>query len=344
MKTNDRVGEHMNSTKIPYSHIAKTLGVSVATVSRALKQPGIVKPETLRRIYGAIQELGGAVPETHGLDMRGSRRILAITPILTNPFYTDVLQGIRNAAEQNGYTLLILNETLNKSNVGMILKLISQTDISGLILLQRVDRLILDQLTARTALVQCSEFNEDGSVSCVTIDNLDATKKLMRYLISTGKRHILLVNCDAERYTYARLRLRGYYEALAAAGIEPDPSLVITIPDGSFNATVSAVSAMLKSGSTPDAIFCVSDIMAAAALRACALEGLHVPDDIIVAGFDNTDISVMTTPNITTISQPRFTIASLAVTQLLSLISNPSQQPQRYLVDTELILRESTGV
>jgi len=334
----------MNNTKIPYSRIAEALDISVATVSRALKQPNLVKPETLRKIYAVIKELGGTVPETRALDAGGSRRILAITPILTNPFYTDVLQGIRNAAKHNGCTLLILNETLNKSNIGSVLKLIAQTDISGVVLLQRVDDAILGQLSDRIAVVQCSEFNESGSVPCVTIDNLDATKKLMRYLISTGKKRIVLVNCDPDRYTYARLRLHGYREALSAAGIEQDPSMIITIPDGSFSATVSAVSAMLKSSEPPEAIFCVSDIMAAAALRACALEKLRVPEDIIVAGFDNTDISVMTTPNITTVSQPRFTIASMAITQLLSVIANPSQQPQRYLVDTELILRESTGV
>ena len=99
---------------------------------------------------------------------------------------------------------------------------------------------------------------------------------------------------------------------------------------------------MLKTSELPDAIFCVSDIMAAAALRACALEGYNVPLDIIVAGFDNIDISVMTTPNITTINQPKHDMGFMACTQLLSMIANPRKDPQRFILDTELIIREST--
>ena len=100
---------------------------------------------------------------------------------------------------------------------------------------------------------------------------------------------------------------------------------------------------MLKGADTPDAIVCVSDIMAAAALRACALEGYSVPHDIMVAGFDNIDISIMTTPNITTVNQPKHNMGFMACTQLLSMIANPQKEPQRFILDTELILRESTN-
>ena len=99
---------------------------------------------------------------------------------------------------------------------------------------------------------------------------------------------------------------------------------------------------MLKISRKPDAIFCVSDIMAAAALRACVLEGFQIPRDILIAGFDNIDISVMTTPNITTINQPRYDMGFMACTQLISLISNPQKEAQQFILDTELIIREST--
>ena len=332
----------MNDSKIPYNLIAEHAGVSVATVSRCFKQPNLVKGDTLKQIYAAIEDLGGTAPVQRPIITGGERRILAITPILNNPFYTDILSGIKGAAEKNGCMLIIMNETLSKTNIQSAARLISQADVHGVILMQRLEQPVLDYLKERTPIVQCSEFNDDSDVSYVTIDNLDATKKLMRYIFSTGKKRILMVNSDPMCYTYARLRLQGYKEALEQAGLPYDPDNIITIPDGSFNATVSAVSDMLKNRQAPEVIFCVSDIMAAAALRACALEGYRVPADIMIIGFDNVDISVMTTPNITTVSQPRYDIGFTACTQLLSMIANPGKPAQHFIMNTELILREST--
>lgn len=136
--------------------------------------------------------------------------------------------------------------------------------------------------------------------------------------------------------------MQGYNEALEEAGITPDPELIITVPDNKFSVAVPAISTMLKKQDIPDAIVCTSDTLAAAALRACALEGYRVPHDIIVTGFDNIDISVMTTPNITTINQPRHDMGFMACTQLLSMITDPKKVPQKFILDTELILREST--
>ena len=331
----------MNKSNITYMKIAEKTGMSASTISRALKQPHLVKHTTLKTIYRAIEELGGNLPETV-TPLSQDMRILAIVPVLSNPFYTDIVQGIQDAANQHGCQLLIVNETLSKYNIQQITHFISQSDISGVVIMQKLDDTVLEQLKMKTVVVQCSEFNEVAGVSYITIDNIDATKKILRYILTTGRKKIALVNCDPTRYTYAKLRLQGYIETLEQAGITPNPSHIITVPDGNFNTAVPAISAMLKTSELPDAIFCVSDIMAAAALRACALEGYNVPLDIIVAGFDNIDISVMTTPNITTINQPKHDMGFMACTQLLSMIANPRKDPQRFILDTELIIREST--
>lgn len=331
----------MGKFDIPYSKIAEKANVSPATVSRALCQPRLVKHETLRSIYRAIEELGGTLPESAAPAM-SDIRILAVIPVINNPFYTDLIMGMQDAANQNGCQLLFINETISMSNIQRIIQMIRLADISGIIITQRVDEQILELLSARTTVIQCSEFNESELVSYVTIDNLNATKKLMRYLLSTGKKRIALVNNDPVKYTYARLRYQGYIETLQQAGITPDPTHVLVVSDGKFNTAVSAVSAMLKKSPAPDAIFCVSDIMAAAALRACMLENYRVPQDIYIAGFDNVDISVMTTPNITTVNQPRYDMGFTAFSQLLTMIASPNSLTQKFILETELILREST--
>ncbi len=331
----------MNKSKIPYSKITEKTGISATTISRALRQPGLVKQATLKQIYQAIEELGGALPDTASTLARETR-ILAVVPVLTNPFYTEIVQGIQDAAEQHGCQLIIVYEALTPANVQQLTRFITQSDISGVVIMQKLDESVLAQLKMRTKVIQCSEFNDRKDNSYITIDNLDATKKLIRYILTTGRKKIALINCDPARYAYASLRLQGYQEVLAQAGIDINPAHIITISDVHFNATVSAVSAMLKTYEPPDAIFCVSDIMAAAALRACTLEGYVVPRDIMVAGFDNIDISVMTTPNITTVNQPKHDMGFMACTQLLSMIANPQKPPQHFILNTELIIREST--
>ena len=332
----------MNRTDIPYAKISEKTGVSVTTISRALKQPRLVKHSTLKEIYRAIEELGGILPDD-ATSVSSDIRILAIIPCLENPFYTTIVQGIQDSANQNNCQLLIMGETLTQYNLPQILQMISQTDISGVVIMQKVDTQILELLKMRTQVIQCSEFNEAADVSYITIDNLEATKKVMRYIFTAGRRRVALVNSDPTHYTYARLRLQAYTESLEQAGIAVDPSYILTIPDGKFSATVAAVAAMLKRGTTPDAIFCSSDVMATAALRACMLGGYQVPKDIMIAGFDNIDISLMTTPSITTVNQPKYDMGFMACTQLLSMIANPKKETQKLILDTELVLRESTN-
>jgi LacI family repressor for deo operon, udp, cdd, tsx, nupC, and nupG len=328
-------GFPMNHSSVPYAKISELTGVSLPTISRALRQPHLVKPDTCRKIYQAIKDLGGTLPESIILHTR-ELRILAIVPVLNNPFYIDIVQGIQEAATKYGCQLLIIHESLNEFNIPRVTKFIQECEISGVVIMQRLDPPILEQLKQYSKVIQCSEFNETNEISCITIDNLQATKKLLHYILSTGRKKIALVNQDTSTYTYARLRQQAYFEVLQQVGI-------ITVSDGKFNSTVSAVTTMLKTCSIPDAIFCVSDIMAAAALRACTLEGYRIPEDIIVTGFDNIDISIMTTPNITTVHQPRGDIGFMACTQLLSEIENPDKPPQRFVLDTELIIRESTS-
>lgn len=331
----------MKTSDLPYSLIAKEAGVSPATISRALNSPQLVKPETRRKIYQAIRDLGGTPPETAPADS-SDLLILVLVPVLNNPFYTDIVQGIQNGAHQNDCQVIIINESVSAYNIQYILHLISTLGVSGVILMEQIDGQILRELSAHTAVVQCCEYNAEEDVTYITIDHKDATQKMLRHILSTGRTRIALVNSDPARYIYARLRLQAYLETLEKAGITPDPSHIVTIPDGTFSQALPAISAMLKNAPVPEAIFCVSDILAAAALRSCSLEGYKVPDDILVAGFDNIDISVMTTPNITTVSQPRHNIGVLACSQLLSMIRDPEKEPQHFVLETEMVIREST--
>jgi len=336
----------MNETKIPYSSISKHAGVSIATVSRGLKNPNLVKAETLNKIHQSIEALGGGEGARLTNSARGKIRILLICPLnsISDVPYFELIRGVKTSAAQFDCQVLLMEESLNKGNMNNIHHLICDANIRGLILVQKVESSILRQLKEKINIIQCDEFNEDNIVPHVTIDNSAAAQKMVHYLITVGCKKIAFINHDVNRYTFAKLRLKGYCDALTQAGLPVDNSRVITLPDSSFHSTVSIITNMLQSQELPDAIFCVSDAVAAAALRACALSDIHVPQDIMVAGFENYDISVMTTPNITTVSQPLYEMGYTACMRLFSMITNPLETPQNCIMDAELVVRESTNV
>ena len=155
-------------------------------------------------------------------------------------------------------TYLSENETLSKFNIHQIINFISQSNISGVVIMQKLEIDVLDQLKLRTPLVQCSEFNEVNDISYITIDNLEATRKMLRYILNTGRKQVALVNSDPARYTYAKLRLQGYCETLEQAGIAVNPLHIVTVPDGNFSTAVSAISALLKTAAPPGChILCI---------------------------------------------------------------------------------------
>jgi LacI family repressor for deo operon, udp, cdd, tsx, nupC, and nupG len=178
----------------------------------------------------------------------------------------------------------------------------------------------------------------------VSIDDIAAAHTVMNYIISYGRRRIAFVNGPI-RYKYARHRLQGYYEALEKAGIKHDPKLVIQLPEINYDMAVSAVTQLLSASqqSPPDAIFCASDIFAAASIKAASRLGFSVPGKIIVTGFDNVEIASMASPTITTIDQPRFQIGFSGTELLAERIANPYVPSRGILLETSLIVRESTA-
>ena len=177
----------------------------------------------------------------------------------------------------------------------------------------------------------------------VSIDDIAATRTIMEYLLSLGRRRIAFINGPI-RYKYARHRLQGYINSLDKAGISQESRLIIQLPEINFNMAVSAVTQLLGGENLPDAFFCASDVYAAAVIKACTRMGLNVPRDIMVVGFDNVEIASMLNPTITTVNQPRYQLGLSSCNLLIELINNPKSIIRSILLETELIVRESTSL
>ncbi len=322
------------------SEIAKLADVSIATVSRVLSNKDIVKAATRKRVLDVIENLGyyADIPGNGGT----SKNILMHVPHISNPFYISIIDGAQSAAARRGYNLLLSQSYRNDYRFSDFESVFNSQSLAGLILLHTLsDPDFFEKLSRYCPVVQCCEYNESAEASYVTIDDFSSAKTATNYLLSLGCEKIAMLNSTLN-YKFARQREAGYIDSLKKAGKEVNSNWILHLPDSNFDMGLTNVTQLLEQQDMPDAFFAISDVLAAAVIKAAKRLGYRVPEDICVVGFDNTDISLMTEPSITTIAQPRFQMGYLACNLLIDKISNPSLPNKHLVLDTEFLIREST--
>lgn len=320
--------------------IARRAGVSTATVSRVLNRSSLVKSDTRERVEAVIAELGYQTNLlARNLRTAESRLLLTMVPDFGNPFYAEIVRGIDAVARSEGYHVLLCDTCAQPSEERTYFDMLRHRLADGAICLDPdTTQQALKQEMDGLSWVACCEFDPDGGVPYVGIDNERAAFDAVTYLIGTGRRRIALLNSD-ERYLYARLRRKGYVEALAAAGLQPLPmrkTLGLAFEDGR-----AACAELLAGPERPDAIFAVSDTLAIGAMRGVRDAGLRVPQDIAVVGFDNIPLTTMVEPQLTTIEQPMTALGEAAARMLLKQLREPDALIGGSLLPHRLVVRES---
>lgn len=331
----------MDRTKVTLSDVAADAGVSLATVSRVINQTGPVKEDTRQKVLDAIEKLGYQCGEPARSVPQSRKLLLFSLPILSNPFYVEIVRGAKLSAAQHGFRILFTEGHVTAPELSELLLTVKQIKAAGMIIANQISTPLLRTLAQAIPVVQCCEFNEDFKLPFVSVDDVQAAIQAVEHLIFTGKHRIALLN-GPMRYKYAQNRLRGYQLALARHGLTFNPRLVVSLPDIEYTIAVSATMQLLSSPSPPDAIFCCSDVFAMAAIRAAKLSGLKVPENLAIVGFDNADVTAVTVPSITTVNQPRFQMGFSACEMLIEQLENPDVPIRELFMDTELIVREST--
>jgi LacI family repressor for deo operon, udp, cdd, tsx, nupC, and nupG len=335
-------GTYVNKKETNYQRIAKETGISISTISRVFTGATNVKTDTRRRVLEAFKNYGY---DTAFIEERrknhGNTLMLLNVPSTGNPFYTQIIHGAKAAATHRGCHLLLNEDHINENTIDNFLRLLRKAQVAGLITTNHMDPVYLKRISETVPLVQCCEYDAGFDLPYVSIDDVAATKTAMEYLFSLGRKKIAFINGPI-RYKYARHRLQGYLEALQDEGIPSDPQMRIQLSEINYNFAVSAVSTLFDSGKRPNAFFCASDVLAAAAIKVGMRKGFSIPDDIAVVGFDNVDISLMTNPTITTISQPQYQLGFSSCELLIEYITNPQIPLHNIILETELLVREST--
>ena len=331
--------------------VARAAEVSIATVSRVLNNPEAVKNSTRLRVQRAFEEVGYSVDPSVPLLMPAKdaesgprtpdRMVLTIVPDLRNPFYSDVLDGIISTADYRGYEALICRAKMERYTLKQLRRLVERTNVCGLLLLGRIAAAEdLEEIDRQLPVVQCTEFEKNSDLPYVSIDDYSAAKSAVQLLLGKGRRRIALLNGPAQ-FKYAEERERGYCDALQEVGVPYDPQLVIHQSASDFELALATVTRLLSGPDRPDAIFAVSDVLAVAAIRAAHRAGLDVPGDLSVVGFDDTFISQMCEPPLTTVRQRGSQIGSYACGMLLDRVCGLPVANRQILVDVDLLVRDS---
>ena len=321
--------------------VAKQLGMSVATVSRALSRPELLREETRERVLAAVELLG----YRPNLQARGLRRgrthaLLAIVPNLS-PFFLEILAGIEEVAREAGFAVLLGNSGGDPEREAACFEQVANVRADGVILLTGSAPAIYARGTRPLPpLVAVLERLPDHSVPVVRTDHRSGAREATRHLIALGHRRIAHI-AGIRRIPSTTQRLQGYRQALISAKLPFAPELVrdgdFTMPSGA-----TAMDELLTLPTPPTAVLCANDEMAFGAVQTLHRRGLLVPADISIVGFDDLNMAAFYNPPLTTVHIPRHDIGRRAAAELIELLAGRTVT-QNAILPTRLIIRGSTA-
>ncbi len=326
--------------------VARRAGVSTATVSRALAAPEQVAEPTRTRVFAAIEAIG-YTPNAAARSLRAqsSKMVLALLPGLGNSFWNVIINATEEVLTREGYGVIFGDTRNDPRREAHYDQLVRGGTVDGVLLfagrLPREGFALLNETIPITLV--CNEVPNLSNLPLFEIDNHEAARQMTEYLIGRGHRRIAHIAGPSPNPEAAE-RIRGYSDALTAAGIAFDESLVWP-GNFSFASGARAAERYLAMTDRPTAIFAASDEMAIGCLKALKDAGLSIPKDVSVAGFDGIDYSAMYDPALTTIIQPRAELGRLAAENLVRRMrrEDMSDAPTRTRIPCSLVVRESVG-
>ncbi len=340
----------MNAT---INDVAKHAGVSIKTVSRVINNEPAVRKTTFDKVQASVEALNYR-PNNSARSLAGTRSY-TIGFIYDNPnayYVIDMQNGMLSECRQNHFELLIHPCNHQAADLEKeLINLINHSRIAGVVLTPPFSEMagvskMLDQMRLPYVRIISGQEQAKGNESCILINDYQAAYSITEHLVQQGHRDVGFL-CGGREHRSSLERLQGYQSALIDNGIKPIKRFVV---DGeySFDSGVQGAKVLLSKEKRPTAIFASNDEMAAGALFAARLMGISIPEQLSIAGFEDSPFSRQTWPKLTTAHQPNETIAQQAVSLLVAKIQGRSKEfiKEKKLLNgfcPELVVRDSTG-
>ena len=331
--------------------VALLAGVSNKTVSNVVNDYPHVHPDTRARVQRAIAELGYR-PNMSARGLRSGRTgvIGLAVPQLRQPYFAQLADAVIAAAERRGLGVIMGQAGDRDHETALLRDGLRQTD--GMLFspeqLGTEDRAMLDDVTF--PLVMLGERIFGGPTDHVTMHNVEGARAAVEHLVGLGRRRLAVIGAHPDGRTGqlrpSDLRVSGYREALAAAGLPHDPRLERRVAPWHAVDGARATRELIASGVPFDAVFTLNDSLGIGALRALGEAGYRVPEDVAVIGFDNIADGRLTLPSLSSVDPGREEIAETAVGLLVERIESGTRLPETprlHKAAFRIVARESTG-
>ncbi|QHA93187.1 LacI family DNA-binding transcriptional regulator [Bacillus sp. N1-1] len=323
--------------------VADYTGLSRATVSRVINDYPHVSKDKRQLVHEAMKELG-YFPNTSARNLRNRRTnlVAVLIPRLTNPFFTLILDGIEKVAEENGFQLIICQTKSSKKKELEFLNLLQTKQVDGVIFTSiENDWEQIQPYTDHGPIILCNEYHHDATVPMVRLNQVQGSYLGTKHLIERG--HQRLAYCMGSTSGLSNDRRKGFFQAVDEAGLEVKSEWIFhdtyTMEDG-----VKTFNKILTLAERPTAIFTGGDEVAAAMVKEAKRNGLDVPGDMAILGFDDQPIASMIEPELTTIYQPGAEIGSRAMTIFIDCLKGKRERVRQSVMELplSLIIRKST--
>ena len=332
---------------ITLKELAKTLDLSISTVSRALNNHPDISVETKDKVQKLAEKLN-YVPNVFASGFRSHRSHIlgVIVPNLSHYFTTTILKGILEEAENLGYRVIISESKNDEKKQAEMLSTMIQFGVDGILLslsrkTKSVDGVL--KVLPRIPLVMFDKVSDKIPCTQVVINEEEAAFNVVEHLINTGKRRIAIIK-ETEGSFNSEKRFEGYLRALKEHNLPIDEKIILSTEDISMTKGRMMANVLLSLKKRPDSIFAITDSAAIGVIKALNKFKIQVPEEIAVVGFSNSASSTIINPSLTTVDQPGNKIGKTCTKYLIDEIENPKENliTKTIEIKTNLVVRDST--
>lgn len=324
--------------------VAREAGVSMATVSRVVNGNPNVKPATRKKVMEAIKKLGyrpNAV--ARGLASKRTTTVGVIIPDISSLFYAELARGIEDIANMYKYNIILCNSDQRKEKEIHLVNTLLEKQVDGLLFMggQITDEHKELFTSSSVPIILSATRDSEAELPSVNIDYFQASYDAVMALIERGHSKIGFISGPLEDPLVGQLRFEGYKKALRDTNIDFNDDF-LQIGDYRYQSGMEAAETFLQLADRPTAILAMSDEMAIGAIHSCQDNGLSIPADIEIIGFDNTRICSMVRPTLTSVVQPMYDIGAVSMRLLTKYMNNEKIDEHRVILPHRIEERQST--
>lgn len=325
--------------------VAAAAGVSLGTVSNVLNRPERVKPATRMRVEQVMRDLDFVRNESARQLRAGTSRALSYVMLdVTNPFFTDVAQGIELAAEAADLSLLLCNSNNRSVREDAHVRRLLQQRVQGVLItpVNPYSPALMAASQQRLPIVLLDRRRADNVFCSVSVDDVLGGWLAVNHLVQRGHRRVAYIG-GTMNIGQVRERLEGARKAWGDAGLPPDDLVVLETADLSIREGLGAGGRLTRLARRPTAAFCANDMLAIGLLQCVMAMGLKVPDDLAIIGYDDIDFAGAAAVPLASVRQPRMELGEAAAKLMIEETSDADHEHRQVVFEPEVVARASTA-